>query len=440
VPNHEYQHQACAQSWSINVALALQQRVSNHPLRWGVFAIFVYATLIAVRIPNILLKGRFWAEEQAVYFAAARQQPWYDALFQVHTGYLNVTASIAGLAATIVPLEEAPLVSSTIALLIQLLPPLILITGQIPWLRRPWQMAAALLLLLTVQNTGEIWMNTITSQFHLALAVAIILAVPPRGGWIGVLHRVVLLLGPLSGPASSFLAPLFFLRALLDRSRARFIQACLLSGATLVQVIIALLYPEPARLFGIGPRMLALVVFGKHILMPALGPIRADLLANPIAAAVRSGTTPWLPIAVTIVVAIALAWSVWASRDAALRWLFAAGATIMTLSYFGALGDHLDLLSPTFGGRYAFAPSALFALVIFGLSQQPDRAWTRKIALAATIWAGLAGIIWYPIVRPMFSEGPAWRDEVARLRADPAHLPQSWPDMPIWKFPIGPAN
>ena len=100
------------------------------------FLLATYAAVVLLRMPDILIKRRFWAEEGEVYFHNAWNERWYDALFAVHSGYLNLSASIATLlAAHLVPLEFAPLVSTTFALFIQLCPVFLLITGGVEWLR-----------------------------------------------------------------------------------------------------------------------------------------------------------------------------------------------------------------------------------------------------------------------------------------------------------------
>ena len=74
-------------------------RVTASAALFRVGLLFAYVVLVATRLPQVLIKGRFWAEEGAVYFINARTLPWLDALFAVHTGYLNLAASFATLLA-----------------------------------------------------------------------------------------------------------------------------------------------------------------------------------------------------------------------------------------------------------------------------------------------------------------------------------------------------
>lgn len=399
--------------------------------------LLVYATLIAVRIPDIFGKGRFWAEEMVVYFRVARLEHWFDALFWPHSGYLNFTASAATLAALAVPLEQAPRVSSAVALLIQLLPPLLLMTGRIPFLNKPWKIAAAMVLLLTVQNSGEVWLNSITSQYHLGLCAALILAIPTGRGPARILRSIILVLAPLTGPAASFLTPFFFLRAIVDRSWARFVQTVLIAVPTLVQLGTLLRHPEPGREYGVGPQMLALIVNAKHILMPVLGPDRADTVSGAIMNAAQAGHAPWLPLLAPILLAAAFAWGAWISRSAALRWLLVGATVIMMASYFGALAPHAELMRASPGGRYAFIPSSLFALAALGVVLTPTRFLRIPFALIC-VWIAIVGVGNYRKVNALFTTGPVWTEEVAKLRANPTYQPQCWPNG--WKWWIGPAD
>lgn len=400
--------------------------------------LLAYAIIVAARMPQILLKGRFWAEEGAIYFLNGRDLPWYDALFAVHTGYLNLAASIATLlAARVVPIEHAPWVSTGFALLIQLCPALLLLTSGVPWLRKPWTKAIALLVLLAATRSGEVWMNAITSQFHLGICTALILALPLRGGLPGLFRGGLLILAPLSGPTSAFLAPLFIARGYLDQSRQRLFQGVILGCGGALQLGMVLLHPEPARTIGIGPRMLALVVYVKQILLPFLGTVQTQDLTTNLTGGVAAGTTPWVPLLISVACMAAIVLAAWRSRNAEVQWLLAGGMVIMTLSYYGALGQHINLLSVTFGDRYSYAPTALFGLVLLGIALTTRR-WSGSVAallVCVFVWTGIQE---YASPGAMFEDGSSWPAEVANWRADPAYRVQFWPDYEAWRWPIAP--
>jgi hypothetical protein len=396
----------------------------------------LYAAAVLLRMPDVVVKGRLWAEEGAVYLYNALHEPWYDALFAVHTGYLNLAASSATLLAVdLLPLGVAPLVTTGFAFLVQLCASVLLLTSRVEWLRNRWTLALAMLLLLACDTTGEVWLNSITSQFHLALCAALILALPLASGWRMWFRLGLLALGPLSGPASTFVAPLFLLRAWLDRSLARLIQAGVIAGCGGVQVLVYLLNPEPARGVGIGPRLLGLVVYVKHVAAPLLGVDHAQDIAGTLYERVTAGRPIWLEVALGYGAMLALAAVAWSRRDATVRWLFAAAIAIMTLSYAGGLGPHIYLLAMRHGGRYDYVPSVLLGLTLLGVSRT-SVGWLKAGAIVLVVWIVAVGMHGYLRVDPVFATGPAWSGEVAKWQADPHYCVQLWPNLLDWKWPL----
>ena len=316
------------------------------------------------------------------------------------------------------------MVSTSFALLVQLCPAFLLITGRVEWLRNRVTLTLALLLLLACNNTGEVWLNSINSQHHLGLCAALILALPTVGGWLGAFRAGVLVLAPLSGPASIFLTPLFFLRAWLDGSRARLIQGGLLAACGGLQVLMVALHPDPGRGFGIGPRLLILVVYMKHLIEPLFGRDQAGRIAGRLTETVTSGGPISPEIIITLIAILAVVVTVWKTADPITRWLLAGGATIMTLSYFGALAPHIGLLGG--GGRYGYAPGVLFGLTVLGISQRSE-GWVKAISTALVIWVIVVGMHDYFRGNRFFGTGSTWTKEISRWRADPSYRVQFWP-------------
>jgi hypothetical protein len=63
------------------------------------FLLTTYAAFICLRMPDVLLKGRFWGKEGPVFFVHAWTLPWHEALLAPWVGYLNIVATSAGLLA-----------------------------------------------------------------------------------------------------------------------------------------------------------------------------------------------------------------------------------------------------------------------------------------------------------------------------------------------------
>jgi hypothetical protein len=395
-------------------------------LRAALFAAFV--VLVAARIPGVLA-GRFWAED-GFFLADAMRLPWAEALFQQHTGYLDLIASFTMLLATrLVALEHAPLVSLAVSLCIQVLPGLLLATGGIRAMRNPWCLGAALLILATVPLAEEVWLSPITSQYHLIVAVAVVLASQPNRDWTRWLNRAVLLLAPFAGPGPSLIAPLFFLRAMRDCCWERVGQAALISAGTLVQMAVLLGHPVEERGFGLPPDLLLLVVASKHILVPLLWRSELVAVADPLMQAwqdERWSAGPLLAMAAAAAVLAVFGVAAWRSRNASARWLYCAAVLAMVLSYAGSLGPKELLLNVLFGERYYVAPQMLFGLSLIAIAAGASRTG-RVIAGGIVVWLIAIGAVAYVNVEPIMASGPAWRDQVAAWRADRLHALELWP-------------
>ena len=112
-----------------------------------------FAALICLRMPEIILKGRFWSEEGPIFFVNAWTHTPLHALFFSYGGYLNIAANATTLAARwLMPLELAPYITIAVALLAQLCVPLVLLTTRDGWLQSWPARLAAITLVLVVPD------------------------------------------------------------------------------------------------------------------------------------------------------------------------------------------------------------------------------------------------------------------------------------------------
>jgi hypothetical protein len=396
-----------------------------------------FAVLVAVRLRAVWPGGRLWAEEAVVYLANAWTEPWYQALVAVHAGYINLPAAAAPLLALhLVPLEYLACVMVVLALLMQLLPAIALLSSGIAWLS-DWRVLARALLLVAIPPLAtEVWLNTITSQFHVLLAVAVILAAVPGRRSVAVFQGTVLLLAPLCGASSAALFPLFLLRAWIDRSRPRLLQALLLLPGALIQIAVLLTHPEPGRAVGFDPILVMTAIAAKQILLPLLGPIDAGQLSNDLREAIAAGHPPALFLLAPVLFFGALGAAAWCSRDAAVRWLYAGTMLVMLVMYFGALtpGGGSELLILSFGSRYYYVPAVLTSLTVLGVAASTTGA-IRALATGLVVWLLVVGMLNYFRGDPITLAGPSWPVEVARWRADPSHPIAVWPLGWAWQVP-----
>jgi hypothetical protein len=404
---------------------------------------FVFVALICLRLPNVVWHGRFYAEEGEFFFGYAWHMPWGQALWHPLGGYLNIVASGTTLLTKIlvengwIPLEDAPYLTEAVALFFQTCPAILLLSSRAAWLRPRWAVPCALAILATPPLTEQVWLHTLHSQFHLALCAAIILTTETETAWGRALFRIgPLLLGPLCGPASIVMLPFFVARAVLEQTRARWLEAAALALGATAQL--GLFYSASAsRSYHIGPDMLASIMFVRHIVLPFAGPVPAARYAEVVRSIVGAGGIPWATLFLSVAVFGALVLASLRRWREAPAWLLISGLALAAISYFGAIHSGPMLLNVAFATRYSFVPQVLigFALLAFATTGSSR---LSQISGFAAAWIVVVGLATY--FRPMsnLADGPDWRAEVAAWRADPEHRLAVWPKG--WFVDLAPTN
>lgn len=400
--------------------------------RWAVMAAFLL--LIVFRLPNAWVHGRFQDEEATVFLAYAWHFPAIEALFRPFGGYLNLGATattvlVAELVKSgILPLERAPYLTMCVALAFQALPGVLILTGSAQWLESRLAVVAALLIVAIAPATEEVFFNVLHIQFHLALCVALILAMDvPRHRFARLGYGTVLVLAPLCGPGSIVLLPLYILRALLDRDPARGKQAALLAAGAAVQLSL-FFGSSPLRGHAIDPAAVAAAMFVRLIALPTMGIGIANLAGQTIIGSDPAGSALLrLSGAVTIIVFALLIAAAAKQRSAAL-WLLLSALAVASVSLGPGIvtARPADLMNVLRGERYNFLPLVLLGLSLLVLAMR-SQGWGR---LAFGLPLGLmlvSGTIWYFRPSPDFASGPSWPAEVAIWRNDPKHPLQVWP-------------
>lgn len=382
--------------------------------KWQILMIALFAGLVLGKMPS-LLDGRLWAED-GLFLLDALRLPWWQALITPHTGYIDVVASGTMVVAThVADLEQVASISVLVACGVQVCPAILLIASRCDWLQPRWVLIVALLLVLLPPVSEEIWLSPVTSQYHLMLCTALILALPTGQRSMFVFQIMLLGIAGLTGPGPALVAPWFFVRAYLDRSWPRAIQAAVLAFGAMIEIGMVCTYPESNRHLGIELSLLFSVIGLKHIFLPLFG--RHFVLS------VTDKTI--LPATAAVTGLLGLGMMAFKAYGPEVRWLFIAAATMMGLSYFGALGTKADLLDVFFGQRYYYAPQVLLGLTLLGVARTGTlgRGW----ATAIVAWLILVGIWEYGRVNPAMAHGVSWHDQVALWRADPSRSITLWP-------------
>lgn len=208
-----------------------------------VLLLLLAAGCLAGRDPTLLAAPRFWAEEMTVYFAAALEGDGaLDVLTQTHLGYYSFIANFAGWLAAQLPLERAPYGTLAVAGVIQLAPFAIIVFGRSPLFASTARKLLAGAVLLVFGAAGELFLNAVNSQVHLAVSVALIyleLVREPERGLRAVLTGIAAL-AAVSSPQACFTTPAFWLRWWYRRKTADLWIALVLTAGCLLQAAVVL--------------------------------------------------------------------------------------------------------------------------------------------------------------------------------------------------------
>lgn len=354
----------------------------------------VFAVLLAARSPDALLHAGFWAEDGWVWYPDAYQYG-PGSLARPVAGYLQTVSRLVGLLAQPFPLAWAPAVFASAALVLQVLPPLFLMSSR---MAGAWPDACGRLLFallwLALPNAQEVYVNLTNAQWHLAaLAFLVLLSRPPAGWPARALDASALIVSGLSGPFCVLLAPVAAWLAMTRRDGTSLRRAAAVLAAAAVQsaFLLSTLGERSADPLGAGPRLLARIVSQQVVLGALAGQANMGRLQS--LAAWQGDILPLLGVAVaTGLTALALASGPVALRLAVLAagLLFAAAMSHPQISTSGAQWPPMQ--TPGVGQRYYYVPMLAWLAVLFTLAG--SRAWWRRVlgagpllVLAIGLWS-----------------------------------------------------
>jgi hypothetical protein len=404
--------------------------------RWQRVALLAgFALLVILRLPHAWAQGRFLDEEGSIFFAYAWHRPAAEALLRSFGGYLNIGANgTTLLAARLVragylPLEDAPYLTMVTALLFQLLPAVLILTGRARWLADRWAVLACLLILAVGPKTEEVFVNVLHIQFHLALCAALILALEiPRSLAARIGYGIMLVLAPLCGPGAIVLLPFFALRSLIDRDPARLAQTAVFAAGTALQMLL-FFSPSPVRGHFLDPATLASIMFVRLAALPFCSASLANRLGRWIHASYSAGGIGWWgAVAGSLAYFSALIGLAIRDRKDAAIWLIVPGLAIGAASFGGGMiaADPREWFSVGSGERYNFLPLTLLSFGLVALAMRPGGRY-RRVCVGLCLLTVILGAIAYPKPLKELSRGPAWSDEVAAWRRDHDHPLAVWP-------------
>ncbi|WP_426267534.1 hypothetical protein [Sphingomonas sp. LHG3443-2] len=393
----------------------------------------LFAVIAALRLPLAWVEGRFQDEDATVFLAFAWHFP-AEALLRPFGGYLNIAANgitlaLAGLLkGGVISLEKAPYFVMLAGLCGQLVPAILVIKSRSPWLADHRRRAVALLILLVMPTTEEVFLNVMHIQFHLALAVGLIVALQAGSGRVrSWFEGAILFLAPLCGPAAIVFLPLLGLRAVVDRDARRWRQFAILAAGAAIQLLF-FYHSTPLRGAPFDPVNLAAAMFIRLIALPLGGLNGADHVG--LAAAIgltKGGPGLWLIAALSVGVFSAIFAATLKARDDA-AWLFTAAMSVAAVSLgFGILtGSSYSAFFSVAGPRYNYIPLVLLGLCFLCLAARPNET-ERRAPRMIVILMLFVGAVHFVQPGETYADGPSWKREVAAWRKNPNHQLEAWP-------------
>src|SRR3569833_228681 len=394
-----------------DAASRLRLDVPAWPQREGAPALALVISLLVMiaRRPDILSNAMFWAEDGAVYFAAAYNHGGLLQLVMPYAGYLEIfPRAVYGLA-TALPLRLAPLFGVWAALLIRAARPAFLFSSRFSWI--DWRSKVAITAFyLLMPNLAEVHANVTNTQWYLGLyLLAVVVADPPRRlGW-RVHDWIVLIISATTGPAAVLSIPVLVFRYFGQRGTPQ-ARPAFFGAAEALEVVQNVILAASVTGAGLAawpdanPRRF-LEVMASRVILGVITPIRwADALSTDVIA------LPALVLGAVVIVAM-LVRGPWRARGIALVPVLVVLLALYTPPFALARLNGAPVTGVMSAG-YCVAAAGCWAmtLILFAATFLPRL--TNEALAAVLLVAGLLILFDFPLPTVV---GPAFGPEADRV-------------------------
>jgi hypothetical protein len=273
-------HAACSNGSSEKPTAGKEPSRPPHELTaWQLCAVFVVALcLIVSRRPDAFFHAQFYAEDGVVFYHDAYEFGWMKVLFHPYGGYFHAVPRLSAALSLLWPFASAPLVLNCVAICVQALPAVLLLSsGSVHW-GGPAARTSMAVMFIALPNGGEIHANITNSQCFMALsAFLLIAALPPRRTLSCVIAILFLILFGLSGPYCIFLAPIALFFATQNQSKWRWACFSVLASCAAFELLCLVILDPGGRtrnVLGATVGRLVRILAGDIYLGTLLGPNR----------------------------------------------------------------------------------------------------------------------------------------------------------------------
>lgn len=389
-----------------------------------------------LRSPNILTYGRFW-EDEAVLFQRAWTHSFSETIFYIYGGYLNLSANISIWAArSLVPLEYAPYVTTSVGLFFFALPLFLLLTAQDRWLQQFRTRLFATLLLLFVPEHMELSLESLHIQFWLILAVLVIVLLNATQHQ-RYLKVVILLLAALSSMIAVTLIPILGIKYLIDRNRFRLEQFCFLTLGGLIQFFICY-SPYEARGFHFSWIDYLTVFFTRNFISPFIGINYYSIAYLESIFNLRENLLlPIIPCIGAVLFFIFIFYCLYKFPKIRLELgiLFLVLLEFQFICIFGSIGPVKWFYHLSWNQRYVFLTQVILVLMLLYLSANLSIKGQYCCYFIMT-WLSFVGIFNFFQISQKAPSPLTWSQQVKLWQGNPDFSFSAWPGHQVWIFKL----
>lgn len=345
------------------------------------------AALVVARRPDALFHAQFWAEDGAAWFADAYNRGPLGTLALPRDGYFHLAHRLGGALGALVGLRWAPLLTNSLAILVQASPAAFFVTrrfsGVVPDVRVRALLAG---LYLLMPNTAEIDANITNVQWHLdLLAAMVVLATPsPAAGW-RAFDVGALVVSGLSGPFAILVLLVALARYAVRRERWTLVLAGVAAACVALQLLSLTsgvgTHRSKAPL-GAGLRTL-LAIVGAQVVTASMVGVRG--YSAVVQAYHGRALLAGIGAAGLVVVGYAVLRGPLELKLFVFFAFAALAAALLSPQVDSVRPQWPQMLGPGVGGRYYLLPGLAFIACLAWLALRAPARWLR--------WAGRAALV-----------------------------------------------
>lgn len=407
---------------------------NKYDLRLIVFLFII--GLIFLRQPQIILKGRFWAEEASVYFKQAYNHNIISSIFFVdmRCGYFYLSATISAVLASLVPLKLAPLVTTNLSLLIMLLIIYTILYVPSNLFKNIYQrIYFSVIMTVGAHIYAEVWLNSINTQVFWGIYGILILfsKMEELSRTKRLVLYIMLFIGSLSGLYCVILAPLFALKYILTRNKYVKQQMLITVTSFCLQIIVVLVTKLSGQLSDTKMNLAKFTkkniidIINYHLLLPFIGNQAIREISYVIT------------IILGIVIMAVVLFTLYFTRKQMEKFKILGILVFLQIYYmaFVLIGSHGNNIA----GRYAVISSSIIILIFINVMYNLEFNFLNKVKIIMFAIPIIIGLIDYQgnfnYKYLDYNQSPRWENEIHKLEKDSDSTLTVWP-YDRWKFKL----